>query len=444
MYRRILPITCFILLGGLIISTAYADRPLTFSKPKNLSNDSGFSEFPEMAASGSNVYVVWQGEGDNGWGAHFAKSNSHGANFKPARIFTEQDISYFYPQVAASGEHVYLAWLSSTAEGADPLGVTFKASHNYGKDFDPIIQLQKKPKLDPGNVTKPFVTTSIPEIAATQEHVYVAWHNAWHVYLRASHDNGVTFTGTRTLVAYHFEDFQVGEDQVGGLSVAASGNRVFVAWQGLLSGDIYFRASHDGGRSFGKIINLSNNPYRTFSEAPEVTVSEDNAYVTWLTLASRTNPGYRAMFVASNDGGRGFGEPIILGGINPSSASLPKLAADGNNVYATWGGIWEVFFRSSHDKGKSFGPVISANEQFGLVYFPQVYASEGKLYIAWIVEHSFETYDAFVRVSEDGGVMFGPSITALDDTGDLWLVSTKSGNRIYLAVGGLEVTFAHS
>jgi hypothetical protein len=32
----------------------------SFSTPINLSNNTGFSQLPQIAASGSNVYVTWQ------------------------------------------------------------------------------------------------------------------------------------------------------------------------------------------------------------------------------------------------------------------------------------------------------------------------------------------------------------------------------------------------
>jgi hypothetical protein len=406
-----------------------------------LSNDPGFSEFPEIAASGTKVYIVWHGEGKNGWGTMFARSINEGSHFRPTRIFTEQDISYFYPKVSASGQHVYLAWLRSTAESAESLSIAFRASHNSGKNFDPIVHLQKKPNIDPGNHTFPFQTTLPPELASNGNHVYVAWNNAWNVYLRASHDNGVTFGPTRTIVAYDFEDFEPGEDQATGLKVASFGNNVYVVWVGLLSGDIYLRASHDGGKSFSRIINLSHSPKGTFPESPEIVADGKNVYVTWMSIGPN---GYRAMFAASSDAARSFGEPLFLGSITPNSSVLPKLAADGDNVYVSWGGVREIFFRASHDSGKTFAQLKQLEPRDGFVHFPQVLSAHGKVYVLWILERANFRYDAVVRVSDNHGSSFGPRTIAMSNLDDFWLVTAASHDRIHLGVGGLELTFTHS
>jgi len=423
-----------------LIHFAFAEKPATFSKPKNLSKDEGFSEFPRIAASGKDVYLVWVGDGNNGWATYFKRSNNYGASFKPTVVLTEQNKSYFYPKVEASGDNVYLAWLTANAEAADPLAITFKASHNHGKTFDPTIDLWNRPPVEPGNFTDPASSTNPPELAADDENVYVAWQNAWNIYIRASHDNGNLFEETQHLVSYHFEDGEVGEEQVGGISIAASGADVYVVWNGRLSGDIFLKASQDGGDTFGPTITLSNNSPPNFSEAPQAIARGANLYVTWVTFGYQSS----ANFIASTDEGIHFNEPIILGGIQPSSVSFPRLAADGENVYAVWGGLNEAFFRTSHDRGETFDQSLDLNEEDGFVYFPQIVAQDGFVYASWLVEHSFETNDVFVRISQDGGDSFGAPITALDDVHDFELVFAVFAKQIYVAVGGLEVTFAHS
>ena len=424
---------------------------MSFSQPVKLSNDERSALFPRVATSTSHVYVVWTGEGVNNWQTNFRKSDDRGTNFGPTRIFTESGKSYFYPDIAAIGRDVYLAWLTDSAEPAQPLAISFKASHNYGKEFDPTIQLQVRPPDKPGNVTHPFDTTEPPKIAATKDDVYVAWFDAWDLFIRASHDHGTTFAPTRTIITYPHEDDLPGDDQVGTISIAAEGKSVYLAWHGHMSGNIYLRASNDGGRTFGPIMNLSNNPQGTSSESPLVIAgAKNNAYVSWVTFSSSPGQAPQAMFSSSNDKGKTFAQPTILGDIYPSSASTPNLAAHGRDVFVVWGGSFDkALFRASHDKGRSFDPVIGLNNQeSGSVSLPQLSVAKGKLYAAWLIEETNEDGTSSdhtdVRASTDGGRTFGPIITAPSQITGPHLVLASSASRIYLVSGGSEVFFVHS
>jgi hypothetical protein len=63
---------------------------------------------------------------------------------------------------------------------------------------------------------------------------------------------------------------------------AASKNNVYVVWSESTQSstdnnyDIYFKASSDGGKTFGRTINLSDNP--SFSEHPQIAAVENNVY----------------------------------------------------------------------------------------------------------------------------------------------------------------------
>jgi hypothetical protein len=113
---------------------------------------------------------------------------------------------------------------------------------------------------------------------------------------------------------------------------AQSGEHVFAAWEnktqnlsGLPDGiDVYFRASSNGGRTFGSIYDLT----------------DDNSLK--ILLASQNKP---------------------LSFVLPQIATSP----DGNNVYVGWQESYpdstEIYFTASTDAGQSFGRIISLNEQ---------------------------------------------------------------------------------
>jgi hypothetical protein len=68
------------------------------------------------------------------------------------------------------------------------------------------------------------------------------------------------------------------------------------------------------------------------------------------------------MFKASTDGGKTFGDKMNLSNSSNSDSQDAQFAAEGNNVYVSW---WErnstnnePILRISIDNGKSFGEII--------------------------------------------------------------------------------------
>ena len=90
----------------------------------------------------------------------------------------------------------------------------------------------------------------------------------------------------------------------------AGDNNVYVAWWSNKTGndEVMFKASTDGGKSFGQKMNLSNTP-NTESQDVEINASENNVYVTWWERNQTSN---EPVMRISNDNGKSFGEKIML------------------------------------------------------------------------------------------------------------------------------------
>ena len=95
--------------------------------------------------------------------------------------------------------------------------------------------------------------------------------------------------------------------------IATSGNNyVYLVWPSNKTTsdfEIMFKASTDGGKTFGPKINLSNS-IGIDSERPRIAASGNSVYVTWWERANQTmnEPVMRV----SNDSGKTFGEKIML------------------------------------------------------------------------------------------------------------------------------------
>jgi hypothetical protein len=99
---------------------------------------------------------------------------------------------------------------------------------------------------------------------------------------------------------------------------------------------------------------------RTDSKAPSV-VTGDNIYIAWWTNNTE-NGNEEVMFRASNDGGATFGDKMNLSNTPNADSWRVDIAGEGATVLVTW---WETnqtsdtpVDRLSTDGGQTFGPMM--------------------------------------------------------------------------------------
>jgi hypothetical protein len=102
-------------------------------------------------------------------------------------------------------------------------------------------------------------------------------------------------------------------------------------------------------------------------EAP-IATSGDNVYIGWWTNKTGND---EVMFRASTDGGKTFGDKINLSNSTKAESQDAHIDASGDRVFVTW---WErnatseePLLRTSTDMGATFGPVmkLSTNGTIG-------------------------------------------------------------------------------
>ena len=99
-----------------IFFAASNNNGISFSTPINLSNNTGISANPQIAASGNNVYVTWEDDTTPGNAdIFFAVSNNNGTSFgTPINLSNNTGFSN-NPQIATSGNNnVYVTWADNT------------------------------------------------------------------------------------------------------------------------------------------------------------------------------------------------------------------------------------------------------------------------------------------------------------------------------------------
>ena len=256
-----------------------------------------------------------------------------------------------------------------------------------------VIDLQK-----PTNVSNNPSHSKYQNLLVVNEHVYVVWMDGddtipkFNIYFKASHDHGKTFSP-----AIKLSDGGQNLPPI----IAAFGNDVYVTWLHEGNGDFgaKFRASHDNGNSFDPRLDFGSD---TWYARVDIAAYDNNVY---LVFEHPATPGNEAIFQASHDRGVTFGEPFVFRS-GPCAGGDPHIAAWKNNIYITaqdpCEGHPDLLFRVSHDSGSTFSDAMylgDGSQQVKIV-------TKGKyVYLAW----NQNADDVNFRVSSDYGNTFAPT-----------------------------------
>jgi hypothetical protein len=116
-------------------------------------------------------------------------------------------------------------------------------------------------------------------------------------------------------------------------------------------------------QSFGVLIGMP-----ALDRKAPIATSGDNIYIAWWTNKTGND---EVMFRASTDGGKTFGDKINLSNSTKSDSQDAHIDASGDRVFVTW---WErnatseePLLRTSTDMGATFGPImkLSTNGTIG-------------------------------------------------------------------------------
>lgn len=128
----------------------------------------------------------------------------------------------------------------------------------------------------------------------------------------------------------------------------------------IVKGTILFFAMTLLGTTMIAVMNLEEAFAPTSFRAPPA-ITGDNIYVGWWTN-NTANGNEEVNFRASNDGGQTFGDKINLSNTTNSDSSNVEIESDADSIVVSW---WETnqtsttpVMRVSNDNGATFGPVL--------------------------------------------------------------------------------------
>src|SRR6266498_2014391 len=201
-------------------------------------------------------------------------------------------------------------------------------------------------------------------------------------------------------------------------SMAVSDNNIYLTWWDNKTGnnEVFFAANIDGGKTFGKEINLSNA--KGGSADSQISAQGNNVYVTWW---DNKTGDWQEFSKVSNDNGKTFGDAVALKSIGNSHVKTLKappsdtisvdtvVSSSGNNEYVVWWdnttGNWDVSFAKSSDGGKTFGDLINiSNSPDARSVGARMVTQGNNVYIAWIdIDINTGQKQVLFRASNDSG-----------------------------------------
>ena len=307
------------------------DNGNTFSKPINLSNNTGFSEHPQIAISNNSIFIVWtDNTHSNNTEIMFTKSIDNSTEFSKVINLSNNSKNSNNVEISAFNENVYVVWQDIDQNNIKNSSIIFKSSNDSGNTFNDTIELAAN------------THDAYPKVNSYQDNVYIVWNSENNgsskdiknngLFFIKSSNTGKTFENTTRIVHNNF-----GESQI-----SVSKDEVVVAWGGLHSkniNDIYFVKSHDDGISFTnpstiQVTKSENKNYSNkISNPTNVEIAyDDRSYIVWQDVISKEN---QDIFLANikND----FQSTKIVNLSNNTGISeCPQIAISNNYIYVVW------------------------------------------------------------------------------------------------------------
>jgi hypothetical protein len=233
-----------------------------------------------------------------------------------------------------------------------------------------------------------------------------------------------------------------------GAQIAVSGNNVYAVWEdnsnyteNYYKTDIYFAKSTDGGNTFDKPVNISNNK-TTISWRAQIAAFGDNVYVVWERYNSTGQGKDDIFFTKSTDAGTTFSKPINLSTDNShdtSSGMVDIAAASHNGVHVVWfdetsPGVGKIMYTKSSDNGTTFNEPISINDNYtqGLAIEVSQFDTNN-VYVVWSdvfgSEAGLFSDKVLFSQSTDGGNSFSEPRNINDNSTAGFLPSIDSSNN---------------
>ena len=295
-----------------------------------------------------------------------------------------------------------------------------RSSEKFTQNNDSIII--NYPNSNITNLTNNKDDSIYGQIDAFENNVYVVWqesvieslpeHN-YDIFFIKSEDKGKTFS-----IPINLSNNTKFSERP---QIAVSKNGIFIVWADTVKTNnkqIMFTKSEDNGKTFSKVISLSNNSKN--SKNQEISAFDENVYVIWRESDQNntdSDNNNSIIFKSSPDSGNTFNNSIEL--IKNTNDSFPKINSYGNNVYIVWNNENKknsgLFFVKSSDKGNNFDKILKLSD-YSNSGESQIAVDEDEVLVVWGGFLSKNISNIYYVKSNDNGNTFTDSKTIYDKT----------------------------
>ncbi|HJT09513.1 MAG TPA: sialidase family protein, partial [Candidatus Nitrosotalea sp.] len=169
------------------------------------------------------------------------------------------------------------------------------------------------------------------------------------------------------------------------------------------------------------------------SGIPKIYANGNNVYLMWEDNSAKN---FDVFLSTSSDSGNTFDAPVNLSN-NVGDSGAPQMVVNGNSIYATWmdftPGNFEVMFSQSTDGGQTFAKPINLSGDSQDSGYPQLAAVGNNVYVTWTNAVSDKNYDIFFAKSTDGGKTFSQPLNVSNTVGPSgWPQIAVDGN-VYIS-----------
>ncbi len=401
---------------------------------------------PILAASGSNVQVVWTETiargADLDARIHSAYSTNAGTSFAAARRLNTTNGDTFRPTLTFTATNVLWAWADFRG------GTSYREIWTRGSTDGAGATLAASEVRVNGTGATAATDAYNVQLARSGSTLFAAFEaftsaRNRHIFLSRSTDAGASWTTPVQVSSSAAPNFIAAQARI-----AATASRVYVTWRDNRSGslDVYLRAWNVGSSAFvaaEQRMDVGTVAGSSSSFSPAVAAEGSNAYVVWVDDRDR---GSFDIWLnrSSNDGASWLTNAIKLDGdpLDHDSIGPSVIAPASGEVVVAWidyrSGLPDPWVIRSGSAGASFDPpqrVDTSTAAGTSGSYDLALAGEGSLIaLAWSDDRS-GLLDIYANFSLDRGVTFQPQDYRLDSSA----IGSSDSETPTIAVSGARI-----
>ena len=309
------------------------DNGNTFSKPINLSNNTGFSEHPQIVVFKNDIFIVWaDNTNSNNTYIMFTKSENNGTTFSKPINLSNNTKNSNNVEISAFDDNVYIVWHEINDENNNKnSSIMFKSSVDSGNTFDDTVKLATT------------TNDSYPKINSYHDYVYIVWNSENNEDFSKDNDNGGLFFIKSFDKGNTFgNSVRIANNNFGEAQISVSKDEILIGWGGLHSkniNDVYFVKSYDNGTSFTDPYtiqineSINKNSFENVNHPTNIEIATNEpSYIVWQNVISKENHDILIADIKSD-----FQSTKIVNLSNNTGISeCPQIAVGDNHIYVVW------------------------------------------------------------------------------------------------------------